>query len=48
VLEPLPRERLLGVVLNDSDEEVSEHNYYYRRYYARRDGDGKEVKEVKK
>jgi capsular exopolysaccharide synthesis family protein len=41
VLEPLPRERLLGVVLNDSDEEVTEHNYYYRRDYARR---GKEEK----
>ncbi|HWS53396.1 MAG TPA: CpsD/CapB family tyrosine-protein kinase [Pyrinomonadaceae bacterium] len=38
VLEPLPRERLLGVVLNDSDEQLSEQNYYYRRYYARRDG----------
>ncbi|HEV3468227.1 MAG TPA: CpsD/CapB family tyrosine-protein kinase [Pyrinomonadaceae bacterium] len=37
VLEPLPRERLLGVVLNDSDEEMSEQNYYYyRRYYSRR------------
>ena len=35
VLEPLPRERLLGVILNDSDEEVAEHNYYYRRNYAR-------------
>jgi capsular exopolysaccharide synthesis family protein len=39
VLEPLPRERLLGVVLNDSDEEPGEQNYYYyRRRYARRDG----------
>lgn len=38
VLEPLPRERLLGVVLNDSDEEVNEHSYYYRRYYGRRVG----------
>jgi capsular exopolysaccharide synthesis family protein len=36
VLEPLPRERLLGVVLNGSDEEVNEQNYYYyRRYRAR-------------
>ena len=44
VLEPLPRERLLGVVLNDSEEEVTEHNYYYRRYYQRRDGKGTEEK----
>jgi capsular exopolysaccharide synthesis family protein len=35
-LEPLPRERLLGVVLNDSDEDVSEHNYYYYRRYGNR------------
>ena len=39
-LEPLPRERLLGVVLNDSEEEVAEQSYYYRRYYARREGKG--------
>jgi capsular exopolysaccharide synthesis family protein len=31
VLEPLPRERLLGVVLNGSDEEMNEQNYYYYR-----------------
>lgn len=36
VLEPLPRERLLGVVLNDSNEELSEANYYYYRRYPRR------------
>jgi capsular exopolysaccharide synthesis family protein len=40
LLEPLPRERLLGVVLNGSDEELSEQNYYYRRYSARRTGEG--------
>jgi Mrp family chromosome partitioning ATPase len=39
LLEPLPRERLLGVVLNGSDEQLSEQNYYYyRRYKSRRDG----------
>ena len=40
LLEPLPRERLLGVVLNGSDEQLSEQNYYYRRYSSRRGGDG--------
>ena len=33
LLEPLPRERLLGVVLNGSDEEMNESGYYYQRYY---------------
>jgi capsular exopolysaccharide synthesis family protein len=36
LLEPLPRERLLGVILNGSDEQLSEQNYYYRRYSSRR------------
>jgi capsular exopolysaccharide synthesis family protein len=41
LLEPLPRERLLGVILNGSDEQLSEQNYYYyRRYSSRRAGDG--------
>jgi len=40
LLEPLPRERLLGVILNGSDEQLSEQNYYYRRYSSRRGGDG--------
>jgi capsular exopolysaccharide synthesis family protein len=44
VLEPLPRERLLGVVLNGAPEQPDESNYYYqRRYYQRR-----EPKEVQK
>ncbi|HVF54659.1 MAG TPA: CpsD/CapB family tyrosine-protein kinase [Pyrinomonadaceae bacterium] len=38
VLEPLPRERILGVILNGADEEMNEHSYYYRRYYSRQDG----------
>jgi capsular exopolysaccharide synthesis family protein len=43
LLEPLPRERLLGVVLNGSDEQLSEQNYYYyRRYKSRRDGGGEQ------
>ncbi|GAC1395874.1 MAG: hypothetical protein NVSMB56_10180 [Pyrinomonadaceae bacterium] len=29
LLEPLPRERILGVVLNGSDEPMNESNYYY-------------------
>ena len=41
LLEPLPRERLLGVILNGSDEQSNEQNYYYRRYSARR-GEGSE------
>ena len=37
LLEPLPRERLLGVILNGSDEQLNEQNYYYyRRYSSRR------------
>jgi capsular exopolysaccharide synthesis family protein len=39
LLEPLPRASLLGVVLNGSDEQLGEENYYYyRRYGSRRDG----------
>jgi capsular exopolysaccharide synthesis family protein len=43
VLEPLPRERLLGVVLNGSDEQLDEGNYYYQRRYTRRREEGKEA-----
>ena len=44
LLTPLPRERLLGVILNGSDEELDEQNYYYYRRYKtghgeERDGD---------
>jgi capsular exopolysaccharide synthesis family protein len=47
LLEPLPRERLLGVILNGSDEQLSEQNYYYhRRYSSRRNAE--EAEEVKK
>nr|MBA3712063.1 CpsD/CapB family tyrosine-protein kinase [Pyrinomonadaceae bacterium] len=35
VLEPLPRERILGVVLNASHEDVPEEGYYYQRRDAR-------------
>jgi capsular exopolysaccharide synthesis family protein len=36
VLAPVPRERILGVILNGSDEQMTEQNYYYRRYKTRR------------
>lgn len=42
LLEPLPRERLLGVILNGSDEQLNEQNYYYRRYSSSRRGEGSE------
>ena len=44
LLEPLPRERLLGVILNGSDEQLNEQNYYYyrRRYSSRRNAEGAE------
>lgn len=38
LLEPLPRERILGVVLNGATETMPESsNYYYRRRYERRE-----------
>ncbi len=35
LLEPLPQDRILGVVLNGAQEEVDESNYYYQRRYRR-------------
>ena len=41
LLAPVPRERILGVILNGSEEQLTEQNYYYRRYKTRRvEGDG--------
>ncbi len=40
LLEPLPRERILGIVLNGSDEKLDEQSYYYKRRYSRREADG--------
>ena len=38
LIEHLPHERLLGVVLNGTDEQLNESDYYYqRRYYQRSD-----------
>jgi capsular exopolysaccharide synthesis family protein len=37
LLEQLPHERMLGVVLNRADEEVNESDYYYQRRYYRQD-----------
>jgi capsular exopolysaccharide synthesis family protein len=36
LLAPVPRERILGVILNGSEEQLTEQNYYYRRYKTRR------------
>jgi capsular exopolysaccharide synthesis family protein len=38
LIAQLPRERMLGVVLNRTDEQLDESSYYYqRRYYRRED-----------
>jgi protein-tyrosine kinase len=37
LLEQLPRERILGVVLNRADEQFDSSSYYYQRRYYRRD-----------
>src|SRR5215470_2813251 len=39
LLEQMPRERLLGVVLNRADEQPEANNYYYQYRYSKRDGD---------
>ena len=46
LLEPLPRERILGVILNGSDEQMTEQNYYYRRYSARHAMEGTREEEL--
>ena len=39
LLEHLPLERILGVVLNRAEEQLDSHGYYYQqRYYRRSDG----------
>jgi capsular exopolysaccharide synthesis family protein len=48
LLEPLPRERLLGVILNGSDEQLNEQNYYYYRRYSSRRRDENVAEEVSK
>jgi Mrp family chromosome partitioning ATPase len=37
LLEQIPREKLLGVVLNRVDEQFDESAYYYQRNYYNRD-----------
>ena len=37
LLEQLPRERILGVVLNRADEQFDSSSYYYQQRYYRRD-----------
>ena len=45
LLEQLPRERMLGVVLNRSEESMEDSSaYYYRRNYRRHDDDAVEEK----
>ncbi|MBA2341264.1 MAG: CpsD/CapB family tyrosine-protein kinase [Pyrinomonadaceae bacterium] len=44
LLEPLPQDRILGVVLNGSQEQLDESNYYYQRRY-RREKEANVVKE---
>ena len=39
LLEQLPRERMLGVILNRADEQANETHYYYKQRYYRRDDD---------
>lgn len=40
VLEPLPRERVLGIVLNSAEAASDSSSYYYQRRYYRRDEAG--------
>jgi len=37
VLEPLPRERILGIILNGADDKHDDSSTYYQRRYYRRD-----------
>ena len=37
LLEQIPKERLLGVVLNRTDEQIDSTNYYYQYRYSKRD-----------
>ena len=39
LLEQMPRERLLGVVLNRADDQPQANNYYYQYRYSKRDGE---------
>jgi capsular exopolysaccharide synthesis family protein len=39
LLEQLPRERMLGVVLNRTGEQLDETSYYYQRRYQRKDAE---------
>ncbi len=43
ILAPLPQERLLGIILNGTEEKLVENSYYYqKRYTHRMDGKVKE------
>jgi capsular exopolysaccharide synthesis family protein len=50
LLEQIPRERMLGVILNRADEQLNESDYYYQRRYYRRESTaalGKDMKDTK-
>ena len=44
LLDQLPRENVLGVVLNRTDEEMESNIYYYRQRYYQRDNGVPETK----
>ena len=46
LLEQIPRERMLGVVLNRAEEQPHPSSYYYHRRYYNRDRNGGKPKEV--
>jgi capsular exopolysaccharide synthesis family protein len=52
LLEQIPRERMLGVILNRADEQLNESDYYYQRRYYRRESTaamkGKDTKAILK
>jgi capsular exopolysaccharide synthesis family protein len=53
LLEQLPRERMLGVVLNRADEQLETSSYYYQRRYYKRErsipsGNGRQIGESEK
>lgn len=39
ILAPLPQERLLGVILNGTEEKLEENSYYYQKNKSRKDSD---------
>jgi capsular exopolysaccharide synthesis family protein len=48
LLEQLPKERMLGVILNRADEQLDESSYYYQQRYYRRDKEAQPPKSESK